>query len=74
MIKKHNCNDNYIHKTITIAKVIDNEIHNFSVRGNCCSVCEKIFIHSDELELLEKRIKAYKELMMVVANYKEREK
>jgi len=71
MIKQHNCDDSYIHKTITVSKVIDGETHNFSVRGNYCSVCGEILICSNELELLEKRIRAYEELMSIVKNYRE---
>jgi len=70
MIKKHICSEHYFHKTIIIAKDIGGNTHSFSVRGNCCSICEKIFIHSEELELLEKRIGVYKELMLIVKEYK----
>jgi len=73
MTKKHNCDDNYIHKTITISKVIDGETHNFLVHGEYCKICGEILIHSDEVDLLEKRIKAYENLMKIVASYKERE-
>ena len=74
MIEKHNCDDNCIHKKITVSKVIDGETHNFLVHGECCKICGEILIHSDEVGLLEKRIKAYEELMLIVANYKNREK
>ena len=74
MTEKHNCNDNSISKTITVIKIIDDDIHDFLVRGKCCKICNEIVIHSDELKILEKRIKAYEELMSIVTSYREGEK
>ena len=74
MIKKHNCKINSISKMVTVEKIIDGDIHDFLVRGNCCEICGEILIYSDELNLLEKRIKAYEKLMLIVENYRKGEK
>lgn len=74
MIKKHVCSNNCFSKKIAVTKTIDGDMHEFLVWGNCCKICGEITIRSSELKLLEKRIKAYEELMLIVTNYRKEEK
>jgi len=57
MNNKHKCEDHYLPREMTISKVINGSLFYFPVPGKYCEICEEEILHSDEVKLLEERIK-----------------